>query len=108
VLRTHFLRVRPDKVDRLRWWLGELNRRRDEVRETFAQETVRHEMAFIVKGADGPILVYVTEAEDFDQARLAYQASTLPIDTEHRQVMKEVTDGAAPVEALYECRISGD
>ena len=108
MLRTHFLRVRPDKVDRLKWWLTELNRRRDEVRETFVQETVRHEIAYLLDGADGPILVYVVEAEDFDQARRAYQGSTLPIDAEHRQVMKEVTDGAAPVEALYECRITGD
>ncbi len=108
MLRTAFLRVRPDKVDRLKWWLAELNRRRDEVLETFAQETVRHEIAYLLDGADGPILVYVMEADDFDQARRAFQGSTLAIDAEHRQVINEVTDGAAPVESLYECRINGD
>jgi uncharacterized protein DUF6176 len=108
LLKTAFLRVRPDKVDRLKSWLAELNLRHDEVLETFAQETVRHEVAYLLEGRDGPILVYVMEAQDFDQARRAYQGSNLPIDAEHRRVMMEISEGPAAVETLYECRMKGE
>ncbi len=104
MLRTHFLKVREDQVDRMRWWMAQLNQRRDEVRQTFAQETVHHETAYLLQGRDGPVLVYVAEADDFEQASRAYLSSTLPIDLEHRQVMREVIPGPAEVETLYECR----
>lgn len=98
-----FRRVKPDKVDRLRRWLRELEQRRDEVVETFRQETVRHEVAYLLEGRDGPVLVYAMEAEDFEHASAAYRGSTLPIDRQHRAVMAEVLEDAPAVEKLYEC-----
>ena len=95
-------RVKSDQVERLRAWLLELNERVDEVRQTFVQETVRHEQGIILQGAEGPILIYAIEAEDLEAGRQAYEASTLPIDFEHRRIMDAVLDGPADVERIYD------
>jgi hypothetical protein len=81
--------VRPEKEARLRAWLAELDTRADEVRETFRDETVRAEQAFVVAGSEGPLLIYAIEAEDFERGAKAYASSTHKIDSEHRAVMRE-------------------
>jgi len=94
------MRVKPGEVDSLRDWMAELMVRRDEVQETFKQETTRHEIAILLDGKDGPVLVYGMEAEDFEVGRAAYLASQLPIDLQHRHIMSRVLDGPADVEQL--------
>jgi hypothetical protein len=105
VLVVVFSKVKPDQLDRLRSWMHELTRRRDEVLETFEQETVRHEVAYLLEGSDGPTLVYAIEAEDAEYAARAFRASTLPIDLEHKRVMAAVLDGPVDAELLYECAV---
>ena len=39
-VRVRFLRVRPEKLERLRWWMEEVARRRDEALETLANESL--------------------------------------------------------------------
>ena len=100
MLRVTIREVRPGHEARLRAWLAELGDRADEVRETFRQEGVRHEQAYLVDGPRGLLLVYASEADDHDAARRAFEASTLPIDAEHRAVMGEAlgaTVGGPPV-----------
>ena len=75
MIRVAFARVKPEKVDRLESWLRDLTSRRDEVRESFAREAVRHEQAFIVPGEKGPLLIFVMEAEDHERGRAAFQTS---------------------------------
>ena len=105
MIRVAFARVKPDKVERLESWLHELMRRQDEVRETFVQETVRHEQAFIIPGEKGPLLIYVMEAEDHERGRQAARLSQLPIDLEHRRVMNEVLAEKLQVAPLYDCAL---
>jgi hypothetical protein len=105
MLEVVFRRVKEPEVDRLRSWMAELNRRRDEVRETFRQETVRHEVAYLIEGVDGPVLVYAIEADDPALGHRVAAASDLSIDVEHRTVMASVLDGPAEAEKLYECRL---
>jgi len=102
MLRLSFRRVRPEKVERLRAWLRELNRRSDEVRATFVAETVRHEQAFIVDTSDGPILVYAMEAADFERGRAAFADSTHRIDREHRAVLDACLGERLDVEPEYD------
>jgi hypothetical protein len=92
-------------VDRLRAWMAELNRRGGEVRETFRQETVLHERAWLLQGGDAPILVYAIRAEDLELGHRVARESALPIDVEHRRLMAEVLEGPADAEPLYECRL---
>ncbi len=108
MLQIVFARVREDQLDRLRWWMSELTRRKDEVRQTFAQEGTRHEVAYLLYDLEGPVLVYAIEAEDHDRAREAFESSMLPIDIEHRQIMQEALDGPADVELLYDVRLLAD
>lgn len=105
MLRVRFLRVRPEKIDRLRWWMGELARRRVEALETLANESVRHEAAWLLETAEGPILAYAIEAEDMTRVDHAFESSLFPIDHEHRRVMDEVVMKAFPSELLLDLRV---
>jgi len=105
MLRIVFRKIKPGKEEQLRDWLGELMQRQDEVRETFVQESVRHEKAFIIPGSNDPVLVYAMEIGDPEQARRAFETSTLPIDTEHKKVMKETLGDAIEVDTVYDCAI---
>ena len=102
MLRISYRRIKPDKLDRLRSWMQELMERRDEVHETFDHEGVRSERAWVIHDEQGPILVYAIEADDLEKARQAYRNSTLPIDLEHREVLREVLGERLEPELLYD------
>jgi hypothetical protein len=104
VLLVRFFRLKPDKIDRLRDWMAELHRRRDEVLETFAQETVRHEAAWLMETVEGTILVYAIEADDLEQAQRAVEQNPFPIDLEHQAVMDEVIEVPIELEQLLDER----
>jgi hypothetical protein len=88
--------------------MHELTQRRDEVVETFRAEGTRHESAYLLQGASGPVLVYVQQVDDPEQARRAFAASQLPIDLQHKQVMAEVREGRANVELLFDLSAGGN
>lgn len=94
--------VEPDKVERLRAWMVELQQRKQEVRETFQQEGVRHERAYLLETKGQTILVYAMELEDLAAAHAAFQTSELSIDKEHRDVMNEVLTANLEPELLYD------
>ena len=102
MLRVAIKRVRPGKESRLRAWLAELNSRADEVRETLRGETVRAEQPYIVAGDEGPLLVYVMEAEDFGQGSKAFAASSHKLDAEHKEVMRECVGESLKLDPLYD------
>ena len=107
MLNVRISEVKPGSEARLRSWLRELDARHAEVRETFRQETVRHEQAYLIEGARGLLLVYVSEAEDHDRARDAFEASTLPIDAEHAAVTGSVLARHLDVSPVFDCTASG-
>jgi hypothetical protein len=82
--------------------MNALKERQQEVRQTFDQEGVRHECAYLTQDREGYVLVYVAELEDEAAARAAYARSTLPIDLEHRRIMAELIVGPADAELLYD------
>jgi hypothetical protein len=108
MIKLAIRKVKPNEENHLRAWMAELNRRRSEVLETFANEGVRHELAYLLKTSDGSILIYAMEAADHEQAASAFQNSAFPIDQEHRRNMKQVSAEPASVELLFECRAEGD
>ena len=103
MLRVRMLRVQPDRVEQLRAWFRELGARRSEVLATFEQEGTRAEAVHLLSGAEGLVLVYVMEVDDLEKAQRAFAASTLPIDAEHKRVMKACCDGSVVSELLFEC-----
>jgi hypothetical protein len=52
---VRFFEVKQGQIDRLRSWMAELTDRAPEVRKTFRQETVCHELAYLIEGPAGPI-----------------------------------------------------
>jgi hypothetical protein len=104
MMRMRFFRVRPEKIEKLRAWAAELSRREAEVLETFANETVRHEIAYLLPTSDGPVLVYAIEAEDLHQAAMAVQEHPLPIDLEHRKVMHDVLQEAIELDPIIDLK----
>jgi hypothetical protein len=107
LLKVSISEVKPGSEEKLRSWLRELSARQDEVRETFERETVRHEQAYLLQGADGLLLVYASEARDHDRAREAFESSPLPIDAEHAAVMRDVIARRLELAPIFECSASG-
>jgi hypothetical protein len=102
MLNVAFQRVPVDKVARIREWMAECARREDEVQETFRQEGMHAEKAWLVHTSDGAIFVYAMDADDIDASHSAAQASTLPIDREHQAVKREIDGGPLEVELIWE------
>ena len=103
MITVAFARIKPDQEPRLRGWLEELSSRHEEVQQSLAQEGTRQEQMYILPTSEGPVLVYVMEAEDVQRAYSAYGASTLKIDEENRQVLAEVLAEPLQLEPLYSC-----
>ena len=95
--------VKKEEEQTLRHWLSELNRRRDEVLETFSQEGTRHEQGYLAEIAGRTVLIYIMDMEDSEHAAKAFKDSSLPIDLEHRRIMERVLDERVKLELLYEC-----
>lgn len=105
MIRVRFVNVRPEKVDQLRAWFSELGRRKPEVLATFEQESTRAERVHLLSTATGPVLVYVMDVADPEKAAAAFGSSTLPIDVEHKTVIKACCIGPAEAELLFECSV---
>ena len=105
MLKVAMRMIKPGQEQRLREWFSDLMHRQSEVRETFKQETVRHEKAFLLETREGTILIYAVEAEDLEQASRAYRNSRLPIDAEHKKVMQQALGSRMPAELVYECAL---
>ncbi len=85
--------------------MAELLQREAEVQETFRQETVRHELAYLLEGRVGPVLVYIIEAEDLEQPARAVQERPLPIEVDHRRVMTEALAEPVTAECLLDMKL---
>ncbi|TDP73398.1 hypothetical protein DFR33_10637 [Bradymonas sediminis] len=51
--------------------------------------------------------MYAVEAEDLEKARQAYRESTLPIDLEHRAVLRDALGERVESELLYDLAVEG-
>lgn len=102
MLQTWIHRVRPGMEARLQDWLSELTWRAEEVRESLRASGIRAEQAFMVPGDGGSLLVYVSEADDQVFAAQVFASSSLPIDEQHRQVMRECVEETLNLAPSYE------
>lgn len=106
MLEIAFLSVRPDRIPTLEGWMDEISRRRDESLETFRREGTRHEVVHLLHPAPA-VLVYAMELEDSQRAHRAFADSRLPIDVEHKRVMREISAGPAETTKLFDLRQPG-
>jgi Family of unknown function (DUF6176) len=105
VIQLVMYRIAEGQEPLLRWWMGELMRRREEVLQTFEYEGTREEAAYLLRTIEGPVLVYVMDVGDPERAGLAFRYSALPIDQQHKQVMHEALGEEIEPELLYDVRL---
>ena len=104
MIKLGIRRVKPEEVGRLREWMSQLDKRRDEVQATFRQEGVQHEQVYLLDVPGGPIMVDAMQAPDHDRAAKAFLESKLPIDAEHKAVLKQVLGEPVLQELLFDCQ----
>jgi hypothetical protein len=105
MLRVAIRRVNPGRADQLREWLAEVNGpRREEALATLVDEGCTHEQAFLIEGAEGPVVVYVMEVDHIEASQVAAQSSGHPIDADHKRVMEEAIGETLPSELLLDLR----
>ena len=103
MLRVAIRNVLPDKVDRLRDWMLEVDGpRRREAIATLVDEGCRCERAYLIDGAHGPVLVYVMEVADVGQSEVAATRSSHPIDADHKAVLTETLGEHVPADLLVD------
>ena len=106
MLHLQFRKVKPECEGRLRAWFAELSTRAEEVRETMVAEGARHELAYILKTADGPVLVWAAELDDPDVASQTFAQSSHPIDIEHERVLSECLAGPIALEPSFDFAVT--
>jgi hypothetical protein len=105
MLRVAFRRVNPQRADELREWLAEVNGpRREEALATLADEGCTHEQAYLIEGAEGPVVVYVMEVADIEASQEAARSSSHAIDADHKRVMEQAVGDFLGSELLLDLR----
>lgn len=102
MLNAVFARVEEDDLPRLRAWLGSLSERQDELRESYRRQGTRHELFFLVRTAQAPLLVLISEVRDLEQATTSFLRSNLPLDLEFKSLVQEISRFELGVELLYD------
>ena len=105
---TTIARVDEDDVDRLRTWLADLRTRRDELAESYRSQGTRTEQFFLIRTRGLPLLVFVSEVEDVEEATRSFLQSNLPIDVDFKNLVQEISPEEADVELLYDSRLHLD
>ena len=102
---SRYSAINPGRSDKLREWLAAVNGpRREEALATLVDEGCTHEQAFLIEGAEGPVVVYVMEVDDIEASEEAARSSGHPIDADHNRVMEQAVGDPVPFELLLDLR----
>ncbi len=86
-------RIKDGCLDKVRSWLHTLEQeRRSETCESFQNEGVSIEAAFVKEENGSYFLVYFMRADDVQQAITVFQNSELSIDAFHKQCWEDFTE----------------
>lgn len=78
--------------------------RRQEALATLVDEGCSHELAALIEGPDGPVVIYAMEVNNVEGPRAAADGSKHAIDKEHREVMDKAIGESVPYESLLDLR----
>jgi hypothetical protein len=96
-----FSKIKPGCLENVRNWLSTLKTRKEEVLESFRQEGVILESAFIREENNQHFLVYYMFAKDVEVAMSIFRESKLDIDHFHQKCWKEFTENHQILEPLF-------
>jgi len=82
-------KLRHDALPAVEAWVEEINRRRDEFEQTFADEGMKFEAWILEEAEDGLYLVSLMETDDIDKVYEVYAKSRHPIDAYHREFLEK-------------------
>ncbi|MES2344882.1 MAG: DUF6176 family protein [Chlamydiota bacterium] len=85
-------KIKEGCFEDVRGWLKQLQDRKEETLESFKNEGVLLESAFLQEHHGQYYLIYYMKAEDVDQAMAVFRASSLEIDGFHRQCWEQFTE----------------
>jgi Family of unknown function (DUF6176) len=76
--------------------------RRQEALATLFDEGCRHEQAYLIDGADGPVVVHIMEVEDVERSKVVGARSSHSIDEDHKVVLSQTLGDQVPAELLLD------
>jgi len=85
-------KIKDGHLEDVRGWFKKLQDRKDETLESFRNEGVWLESAFLQEQDGQYYLIYYMRAEDIDRAMAVFQASSLEIDWFHKQCWEQFTE----------------
>jgi hypothetical protein len=105
VIQLSVRKVNPEHLELFRHWMAQIDGpRRAEALATLMNEGCTHEIAALIEGPDGPIVIYAMEIESVERSRNAAENSTYAIDKDHYSVMERATGDRVPLEILLDLR----
>lgn len=95
--------VQKGKVKVIESWVAGLSDRKNEVIEALQAEGIRDEAVFLMNEGKMSYLYLYSRSRDLISAGRAFEASTLPVDIEFKQIMAECLDlsNAVPLNLVF-------
>ncbi len=93
--------VKPEHLDLFRDWMKQLDGpRRAEALATLDDEGCAHEVAVLIEGPAGPLVIFAMEVDSIERSREAANDSTHSIDAEHRAILDLAIGDRPPFERI--------
>lgn len=99
-IRCVRIKLKPNSLNRVYDWADELKKRKKEVLESLAEESVKLEAAFLEKASDGNYLIFVMTADELSKADEVTRESNRPIEEFHRDFKKATFESGESLEQL--------
>lgn len=95
--------VKIEHLELFRAWMAQVNGpRRQEALATLADEGCSHELAVLIEGPEGPVVIYAMEVESVEHPRMAANSSKHAIDKEHLEVVGRAIGEPVLLESLLD------
>lgn len=92
-VKLSYCKIKTGRVEELRNWYEELEKRSNEVIKTLKHENMLTETAFILQESDEKYLYVFMESEDLEEAENSGNKEKFDIDEEHHEVLENCLTG---------------
>jgi hypothetical protein len=96
------IRIQPGKTQRLVEWLKGLKYRPKDLREAQAAGGILLESLFLERTEEADYLVFYTRAENLARLGETFERSTLPLDLETKQIIRETWGEVTQLEPIVD------
>lgn len=100
-----YSKIKEGHLDDVRNWFQTLLDRKEETLESFRNEGVKIESAFIKKINGDYFLIYYMVANDVKEATDVFRKSTLPIDSFHKKCFEDFIEQSETLNSIFHLEI---